>query len=139
MVIYSNETTDRATIRQGFVNVNSQNVSPVTITATAAGRALTQTEWEGYDMFNVAQTSAGTDSIVIPNSLPVGTRLFFQAASAISIQCPSGSSVLLNNVAAPAKGALAINCTAEIFKVSATRIIFNQISTLGAISQPIPA
>jgi hypothetical protein len=139
MVIFNNETSDRGTIRQGFVNVNSQNVSPTTITATASGRALTQTEWEGYDMFNVAQTSAGTDSIVIPNSLPVGTRLFFQAASAISLQCPSGSSVLLNNVAAPAQAALAINTTVEIFKVSATRVIFTQRSTLGAATNPIPA
>ncbi len=139
MVIYSNETSDRASIRQGFVNVNSQNLSPVSITATAAGRVLTRQEWEAYDMFNVAQTSAGTDSIVIPDSMPVGTRLFFQAASAISFNCPTGSSVLLNNVAAPAKGALAINTTGVLFKVSPTRVIFNQISTLGATTQPIPS
>lgn len=139
MKIYTNQANDRAGIRQGEIAVNSWNVSPVTVTATAAGRALTPLEIDQYDFFNAAQTSASTDSIVLPNSLPVGTEIRIQTASAISIQCPSGSSVLLNNVAAPAKGALAANCTAVLVKVSSTRIIFNQISTLGAWTQPIPA
>lgn len=139
MVIYSNETTDRATIRQGFVYVNSKNVSPTTITATAAGRALTQTEWEGYDFFNVTQTSAGTDSILLPDALPVGTQLMFQAGAAFSIGCPSGSSVLLNNVAAPAEAAITANQTAIITKVSSTRIVLQTISTLGAVGTVVPA
>lgn len=139
MVIYSNETSDRASIRQGFANVNSRNLSPTTITATAAGRAITLSEVDGYDMFNVTQTSAGTDSIVLPNSLPVGTQLVFQAVAAFSINCPSGSSVLLNNVAAPAKAAIAINTTAIVTKVSATRIIIQVLSTLGATGTVVPA
>jgi len=139
MVIYSNETSDRASIRQGFVNVNSKNVSPTTIVATAAGRALTQFEWEAYDMFNVTQTSAGTDSVILPNSIPVGTQLLFHAVAAFSIGCPSGSAVLLNNVAAPAEAAIAINTTAVVTKVSATRIVIQVVNTLGATVAVVPA
>lgn len=139
MVIYTNETSDRGSIRQGFANVNSLNLSPTTITALAAGRAITKAEWDGYDMFNVAQTSAGTDSIVLPDIMPVGTQLFFQATAAFSINCPSGSSVLLNNVAAPAKAAIAINTSALVTKVSTTRIIIQVFTTLGASAAVVPS
>jgi hypothetical protein len=139
MVIFTNETQDRGTIRTGLVNVNSLNLSPTTITATSAGRALTQAEWDGYDFFNATQTSASTDSIVIPNAMPVGTKLVFQAGAALSFNCPSGSSVLLNNVAAPAKAAITANQTVIITKVSSTRVILQTISTLGAFGSPIPA
>lgn len=139
MKIFNNETTDRKSIRQGLIEVNSLNVAPTTLVATAAGTLIPLNLIDQFDMFNVAQTSAGTDSIRIPNALPQGADLVFQATSAVSVGCPSGSSVLLNNVAAPAVIAVPANNTLRIFKASPTRIVAELVNTLGVISSPVPA
>ncbi len=123
----------------GPKKILSQEVSPTTITATPAGAEFSVSLLNDYNFFNTAQTGAATDSIVLPDAIPVGAQFFFQAASAHGIQCPTGSSVTLNNVAAPAEGALAANATAVITKVSPTRIVYQQISTLGVVSAPVPA
>ncbi len=120
--------------------VNSYNVAPTPLVATASeGTLLDSQAYKNYEFFTVTQTSAGTDVIRIPDSLPVGTELRFQATAAFSIGCPTGSSVTLNNVAAPAIAAIPINTTAVILKVSATRIVLTDITTLGAYAAIVPA
>lgn len=126
-------------VSYGIKSVVSEEVYPTTITATASGTVFPVEELANYGVFVAAQTSASTDSIILPDSIPVGAQFLIQFNSSCGIQCPSGSSVLLNNVAAPAEGVLAANSTAVIRKVSATRIVFYQVSSLGAVSAIVPA
>lgn len=141
MEIYRIGNGGKPTIASGSLKrVNALNVSPqAAIVATAAGLTFDITLLDNYEFFNVAQTSAGTDFIILPDTLAVGAVIWLQAASAISIACPTGSTVTLNNVAAPAKGAIAANSTAKIIKVSPTRIIFHQYANTGAVTAPTPA
>jgi hypothetical protein len=141
MEIYRSGNGGRSTIASGSLKrVNALNVSPqAALVATAAGLTFNIYDLDNYEMFDVAQTSAGTDFIILPDTLPRGAVIWLQAASAISIACPTGSSVTLNNVAAPAKGTIAANATALIIKVSPTRIIYTQYTSAGVASAPVPS
>lgn len=118
--------------------VNSYNVSPITVTATAsAGTALDSQIYKNYEFFNTAQTSAGTDRIVLPAGLPVGTELWFSAASAHVIAAGTGETV--NGGTDGQAVAVAANGLIRFLKRSSTAWIANAFTSAGAISNPTPS
>lgn len=137
--IVNTRNNGNPSIRYGEVVVNSKNLSPVALTATASGYTLTQANIDSYDMFNVAQTSASTDKIVLPSTFPVGTVLEFFFVSAASIGVATGASQTINNGADTTKVACAASTSAEVRKVSSTRWIVTAYAAAGTVSAPTPS
>jgi hypothetical protein len=137
MQIYRSLNGGKPNITSGVKKVRSHEVSPNTLTATAAGLTFDVNLLDNYDVFVAAQTSAGTDSIVIPAAFPVGTTIEVQCNSAIIFKPSTG--VTINGGADTTAVAIAANATAIVKKVSATRIIVHQIATSGALTAPTAA
>jgi hypothetical protein len=124
----------KKSVKTGVVKVNSRNVYPTTIVATASGTSLGIELFDGYEFFNVAQTSASTDFVRLPDA-EVGTVIELFAVSACKVDA-SGSQTI-NGVANTTDITLPINTLSRLEKISATRWILTQFSTAGAVSSPI--
>lgn len=86
-------------IVSGLVNVNSGNVYPSTITAVAStGTAIPISYLSNYDHFRIAQTSASTDFVTIPDGA-IGTQMTFYGISACSIKTVASSGIGINGQA----------------------------------------
>lgn len=86
-------------IASGVVNVNSGNVYPSTITAVAStGTAIPINYLSNYDHFRIAQTSASTDFVTIPDAA-IGTEMVFYGISACSIKTVASSGIGINGQA----------------------------------------
>jgi hypothetical protein len=126
----------KKSVKTGVVNVNSRNVYPTTLVALpTTGLALGIDLIDGYEHFNVAQTSAGTDFLTLPVGCPVGTVIEFFAVSACKVEAPGSETI--NGVANTTDITMPINTFSALRKVSTTRWILTQYSTAGAISAPI--
>lgn len=142
--IYNLRNNGDGSVIFGLRQVNSYNVFPATITATAAGTTISYNSWNNYDWFNVAQTSASTDSIFLPVALgpaapgiaaaPIGAEFHVYAVSAFAIKIIPASGVLINGVAT-------VTCTAGshgvLTRTSATTWTFGMYSNVGAFSAPV--
>ncbi len=112
----------------------SFNVYPSTITAVAStGTALGPTHYKNYEFFNVAQTSASSDFILLP-SAPIGTVMHFQAVSAFSIKAGADSSGLtINGAADTAVLAVPAAGVARLQKATSTNWIASVVTSAGAL------
>lgn len=140
--VYSTENGGYPQIQRGLKLVNSLNLAPVTIVATAAGTQLTSNDIDNYELFTAAQTSAGTDLILLPNvaQAPIGTKVFFAAASIARIKAgANGSGLTINGAADTTSVPLVVGGLAEFTKMSATNWGCQQISSAGVISSPTPS
>jgi len=121
-------------IRKGIVKVNSRNVYPSTITATAStGTNLSITLLDSYEHFRVAQTSAGTDFITLPDA-PIGTVLELFATSACKVQGQGSDTI--NGVAPSTDITLAANSLSILRKTGTATWILTQYSAAGAVTAP---
>jgi hypothetical protein len=127
-------------LKTGLVSVNSLNVYGSNIVATAApGTQLNAVLLDNYDMFRVAQTSAATDVIVLPNA-PIGTKIFFFGVSACRIKAGlNGSGRGINGGADTTSVAIAANAILEVTRASATNWIAVQTAAAGTVTAPTPA
>lgn len=127
-------------IQLGIFSANSLNLAPTTYVAIATtGLQLTQSDTDRYDMFNVAQTSAATDLIILPTSAPQGTRLVFYSISAVKIKAAAGSGIGTNG-GTDAQGITTVaGDTHEFFKASATNWIVSKTVAAGTITAPVAA
>ncbi len=115
--------------------VNSFNVAPITIVATAsAGTTMDTQAYKNYEWFNVAQTSAGTDFITLP-AAPVGTVLMFYAISACKVQGTASDTI--NGVAPTTDITLAAGSISEIIRTTATTWVLTHRTTAGVITAPV--
>lgn len=121
----------------GDVQVGGLTKYPSTVTATAAGTALTASQIYQYGFFNCVQTSAATDAVVIPAGLDVGTEITVHAESAMEVNISTGETH--NNAAATTAVAVAAGSTARYIKVNSTDWIVTLFSIVGAVSAPTPA
>lgn len=120
-------------IRYGEVVVNSKNVFPSTLTATAATAAtLTLDLFDGYDWFNGVQTSAATDKLALPASAPIGTQIVIHATSSFGV-IRSGSDTI-NGVSTIVT--LSAGGTATITKCTATTWKLMLQATNGSLTAP---
>jgi hypothetical protein len=122
-------------IRYGEVLVNSKNVYPstVTATATASTTAITLPLLDAYEFFTGVQTSAATDKIALPASAPVGTEIVIHAVSSFGV-IKSGSDTI-NGVATIVT--IAAAATAKILKVTSTAWVLTHIGSDGALTAPV--
>jgi hypothetical protein len=124
----------RKSRKKGVVNVNSRNVYPTTIVATATtGTNLGLQLIDGYERFNVAQTSAATDFITLPDA-PVGTLIEFYAVSACKVQGQGSDTI--NNVAPSTDITLAAASLSILRKTTTTAWILTQYSAAGVATGP---
>jgi hypothetical protein len=98
MEIYRSGNGGKPSIDAGSLKrVNSYNVYPSTVVATATtGTAMNRNLIDNYEYFNVAQTSADTDFILLPDC-PVGTVIQFYAISACKVKAGADASGLTIN------------------------------------------
>lgn len=115
--------------------VNSFNVYPITIVATAsAGTALGRVLTKNYEFFNVAQTSAGTDLVILPDC-PSGTVIHFYAISTVAIKAgANGSGLTINNGADTASLTVAATQLARFQKTTATNWVASIVSSANALT-----
>lgn len=115
----------------------SMNVSPDTIVATASGTAFDKELLENYDTFVVARTSADTDKIVLPNGLPIGTKIrFLTTTTAIEVGVDATDSEVVNGGTANQDVALIANAMLEMQKITATGWAMEQLTSAGARTTP---
>lgn len=128
-------------INIGLFNVNSLNLAPQTVIATAApGTQLSQGDTDKYELFNVAQTSAATDLVLLPVTAPIGTFIAFVATSIARVKAGANASGLtINNAADTLSVPLAVGSRVEFFKQSATNWTSQTISNAGAVTASVPA
>lgn len=121
--------------KTGVVNVNSNNVYPVQLTATAGtATTLSLDLLDAYEFFNCAQTSAATDKIAIPAGADIGTEIVIKSVTTSFGVIKSGSETI-NGVATIVT--LAANATAVMKKVSSTAWILTHYATTGAVTAPV--
>lgn len=121
--------------KTGVVNVNSSNVYPTQLTATAAtATTLSLDLLDSYEFFTCAQTSAATDKLAIPAGADVGTEIIIKSVGTSFGVIRSGSDTI-NGVSTIVT--LAANATAVLRKVSSTAWILTHFSTAGAVTAPV--
>lgn len=121
--------------KTGLVNVNSWNVYPTTLVATAAtATTLSLDLLDSYEFFNGVQTSAATDKIAIPAGADIGTQIVIKSAGTSFGVIRSGSDTI-NGVSTIVT--LAANATAILRKVSSTAWILTHYATTGAVTAPV--
>ena len=114
------------------VGIFERNIQTAVLTCTSAGLAFDEALLENFDTFHLAQTSASTDKILLPDELAIGDRICFYADSAVSVGSEASSGVGLNGeadtvvVAIPAGGRMVCE------KVSATNILAEVIDSAAA-------
>jgi hypothetical protein len=135
MEIYRSGNGGKPTIDAGSLKrVNSFNVFPSTVVATATtGTNLSRALIDNYEWFNVAQTSAGTDFITLPDC-PIGTVINLYAVSACKVQGQGSDTI--NNVAPTTDITLAASSVSLLRKTTATAWILTQHSNAGVASSP---
>jgi hypothetical protein len=135
MEIYRSGNGGKPTIDAGSLKrVNSFNVYPSTIVATAStGTNLLRSYLDNYEWFNVAQTSAGTDFITLPDA-PVGTVIKLYAVSACKVQGQGSDTI--NGVAPSTDITLAAASVSTLTKVTSTAWVLEQQSSAGVQSAP---
>lgn len=132
--IVNTRNNGNPSIRYGEVVVNSRNVYPVTLTATAGtATTLTLPLLDGYEWFNGVQTSAATDKLALPENAPIGTEIVIHATSSFGV-IKSGSDTI-NNVATIVT--IAAGGTAVITKCTATAWKLVHYASNGAVTAPV--
>jgi hypothetical protein len=141
MAIISNVRNDgKSYITTGPKNANSYNVSPVNFVATASpGTKITVKDSGNYEYFNAAQTSAGTDLIVLDTALPVGTEIWFYCISACKVIPTSGDSNTINGGTNGQGISLVATNLYSFNKTSPTTWICGQTVPAGTFSAPVPS
>ncbi|HEY0751935.1 MAG TPA: hypothetical protein VGD26_12315 [Chitinophagaceae bacterium] len=136
MEIYRSGNGGKPSIDAGSLKrVNSFNVYPSTIVATAStGTTMSRNLIDNYEWFNVAQTSAATDFITLPDC-PVGTVIKMYAVSACKVQGQGSDTI--NGVAPTTDITLAADSVSTLTKTSATAWVLLQQSSAGAVTAPI--
>jgi hypothetical protein len=126
-------------LRTGLVAVNSLNVYPTTVVATAGGTALGIELLDNYDMFVGAQASAAGDLIILPDA-PIGTQIAFFSNSIYRIKAgANGSGRGINAGADTTSIPTVANATTVLTRVSATNWIATQFAAAGTVTAPSPA
>jgi len=124
----------KKTIKTGVVRVNSRNVYPTTLVALpTTGLSLGLGLLDSYDFFNVAQTSASTDFIVLPNA-EVGTSIDLYAISACKVKGQGSDTI--NGVAPSTAITLAASSRSILTRTTATTWILSQAAASGAATAP---
>lgn len=125
----------KRSIKTGVVKVNSYNVYPTALVATAAGATtLTLPLLDSYEFFNCSQTSAATDTLIIPAGADVGQIIVIKSVTTSFGVIKAGSETI-NGVSTIVT--LAANATAILRKVSSTAWILTHYATSGAITSPV--
>lgn len=141
MAIISNVRNDgNPAVTTGPRKVNSYNVSPANFVATASpGTVITNKDIANFDYFNVVQTSAGTDLIVLSTLFPVGTEIWFYCVSACKVIPTSGDSNTINAGTNGQGITMAAGSLYSFNKTSATTWVCGATSAAGAFTAPTPA
>ncbi len=120
--------------KTGVVKVNSKNVYPTGLVATAGtATTLSLDLLDSYEFFNATQTSAATDKLAIPSGADVGTQIIIKATASFGV-IKSGSDTI-NGVSTIVT--LAAGATAILLKVSSTAWILTHYATSGAVTAPV--
>lgn len=135
MEIYRSGNGGKPTIDAGSLKrVNSFNVYPHTVVATATtGTNLSKALLDNYEWFNVAQTSAGTDFITLPDA-PIGTTIKLYAVSACKVQGQGSDTI--NGVAPSTDISLAAGSISTLTKTTASAWVLMQQSSAGVVTAP---
>ncbi len=121
--------------KTGVVNVNSFNVYPTALVATAAtATTLSVDLLDSYEFFNCSQTSLATDKIAIPSGADIGTKIVIKSVTTSFGVIRSGSETI-NGVATIVT--IAANATAVLLKVSATAWILTHYAANGSVTAPV--
>jgi len=136
MEIYRSGNGGKPSIDAGSLKrVNSFNVYPSTIVATAStGTNLSKSLLDNYEWFNVAQTSAGTDFITLPDA-PIGTVIVFYAISACKVQGQGSDTI--NGVAPSTDITMAAGSRSTLVKNTATAWTLTHVAANGAVTAPV--
>jgi hypothetical protein len=125
------DSTDPNIITGRVVNVNFSNVYPSGLTATSTGTSLGIQLLSNYDRFDVAQTSASTDFILLPTAdAPIGSRIVFYATSAFSLKAGADASTYTINGAAD---------TAKYLVPSGTLVVIEKATSTNWIASVVGA
>lgn len=127
-------------VTTGPKKANSYNVSPVNLVAVPSpGTSLTIKDNANFDFFNAAQTSAGTDLIILDSAHEVGTEVLLFCVSACKVGSTASSGIGINGGTDAQVITMAANSTYRFLKVSATNWICNAFSSAGAVTAPVAA
>lgn len=136
-------------VTTGPKQVNSYNVAPYTVVATPSGNAnqsvpaskggsvITKTELANFEFFNVNQTSAATDLIVVAPNLPQGTEFQLYATAACKVII-SGTDTINGGTAGQGVTMAATNIY-MLNKTSTSAWIVQQQVPAGTTTFPTPA
>lgn len=120
--------------KTGIVKVNSYNVYPTALVATAGtATTLTLELLDSYDFFTGQQTSAATDKIAIPSGADIGTKIVITATNSFGV-IRSGSDTI-NGVSTIVT--LAAGATAVLVKRSSTAWYLTHYASNGAVTAPV--
>ena len=120
--------------RTGVVSVNSYNVYPTTLVATAGtATTLTLDLLDGNEFFNGNNTSAATDKLAIPSGAPIGAQIIIRAGTSFGV-IRSGSDTI-NGVSTIVT--IAAGGVAELLKTSATTWVLTHRASNGALTSPV--
>lgn len=137
---YNVRNGGKSSVPYGFQKANSRNLKPTTVVALATtGQAITTADLDAFDMFNVAQTSAATDLIILPTDAAQGTQIVFYSISAVKIKAATGSGIGTNG-GTDAQGITTVaGDTHVFFKANATNWIVSKTVAAGTVSVPTAA
>ena len=82
----------------GMVSIAGGNVFAETIVAAPTARLILVSDINQADFFNVAQTSAATDEVDLPDAAEVGTQITLYTVSAFELRTET-ETYTINNVA----------------------------------------
>jgi len=118
----------------------SMNLAPATYVALpTTGLQLTLSDINKFDLFNVAQTSAATDLIILPTNAPVGTVISFVSISAVKIKAATGSGIGTNG-GTDAQGITTVaGDLHEFTRTTATNWVVSKKVAAGTITAPTAA
>jgi hypothetical protein len=124
-----------------LVKTKSGNIYPSTIVAVASpGTPLPIQYLSDYDWFNVAQTGAATNQIILPSAAPIGTVIKLFAVSAVAVKGGIATSGIGINAGADTTAiALAAGSVGEFQRVSATNWTCLQTVSAGTTTATAPA
>lgn len=127
-------------VTTGEKKANSYTVSPVNFVATASpGTSLTIKDVANFDFFNVVQTSASTDLVILDSALEVGTEIELYCVSAVKVGSTASSGIGINGGTDAQVVTLAAGSLYTFVKTTATNIVCTAKSAAGAASAPTPA
>lgn len=125
-------------LKVGETKVNSFNVKPEQVTAVASpGTLITLSDVKLYEWFAVAQDSAATDIVLLPDGADVGTVIVINAVDVFVVTVEDATETI--NTVVDGDVTTVAGDVLTFTKVNDTSWVATKVSSAGAATTVVPA